>query len=130
MEKSEPKTPPLVIVNVPPESSLEAKLSVARGGGESLDFTFDLREGQSLGIAQDRDGQPAIGADGDAQVNVLVVDDVVAVDFGIDAREFAQRQHHGAGEEAHEPQANAMHFLKPLLVLGAQGQDAPSSRFR
>ena len=53
---SEPNTPPLVIVNVPPESSCSDKFAVARRRGESLDLAFDLRERHLVRVAQDWHG--------------------------------------------------------------------------
>ena len=82
MESSEPKTPPLVIVNVPPESSCRPSLPSRVAVGEALDLGLDLGERHLLDVAQHRHGQPAVGADGDAEVDVVVVDDVVAVDAG------------------------------------------------
>ena len=108
VERSEPKTPPLVMVNVPPLSSCRPSLPSRAGGGEPLDLALDLRERHLLDVPQHRHGQPAVGADGDAEVDVVVVDDVVAVDAGVDARELLQRQHDRAGEEAHEAQADAV----------------------
>ena len=89
VESSEPKTPPLEIVNVPPlRSSMPSLLSRARLG-EARDLVLDLGERQLIGVVHDRHHEAALGADRDAEVDVLVVDDVGAVDLGVDERHLA-----------------------------------------
>ena len=40
-----------------------------------------------VGVADHRDHQPAFGADGHADVVVVLVDDLVALDLGVELRE-------------------------------------------
>ena len=84
VESSEPKIPPLVIVNVPPWRSSTVIVPSRALVGEGGDGLLDLGEGQSIGVAQHRDHQSALGADGHADVVVVVVDDLVAVDPAVD----------------------------------------------
>ena len=61
-----------------------------------------------IGIAHDRHHQAAVRGDGDADVVVLVVDDVGAVHRGVDHREFLQRLDGGLHEERHEAELHAV----------------------
>ena len=86
---SEPKTPPLVIVNVPPVRSSQRQRAVLRALREVADRRFDLRERHPVGVAQHRHDEPAFGADGDADVVVVLQHDLVALDLGVELRERA-----------------------------------------
>ena len=88
---SEPNTPPLVMVNVPPVRSSIAMRALARLAGVGGDFFFDLGEALGIRIAHDRHHEAAIRGDRNADVVVLVVDDVGAVHGCVDDREFLQR---------------------------------------
>jgi hypothetical protein len=58
-------------------------------------------------------------ADGDAHVHEVLVDDVGAVDLGVDRRDLFQRVAAGLGEEGHEAQLHAVLLLEQVLVLFA-----------
>jgi hypothetical protein len=47
-------------------------------------MAFSTRRGHLVGIAHDRHDEALLGADGDADVVVVLVDDVGAVDLGVD----------------------------------------------
>ena len=83
------------------------------------DGVLDLMQPQGVGVAHDRHHQAAVGADGDAHVVVAVVDDVVAVDAGVDGREALQRLHRGAHEEAHEAELGAVVPRLELVAVAA-----------
>ena len=123
VDSSEPNTPPLVIVNVPPVSSSSVSLPSRARVAYADDRLLDLAERQRIGVAQHRHDQAAIGRDGDADVVVLVIDDVVAVDRGIDDREALQRLDAGLDEERHEAEPRAVLLLEALLVVRAQFVD-------
>ena len=57
------------------------ELAVAREAGEPRDLALELGERHAVGVAHDRHHQPALGADRDAEVHEVLVDDVVAVDL-------------------------------------------------
>ena len=86
---------------------------------------LDLGDRHLVGIAHDRNDEALVGADGDADMAEVLVDDVGAVDLGVDGRDFLQGVRHGLGEEAHEAELDAVLLLEDVLVLGAQ---APSPR--
>ena len=56
--------------------------------------------------------RPLLGADRDADVVVVLVDDVVAVDLGVDLREFLQRDDRRLDEERHEAEPHAVLLLE------------------
>ena len=120
VDSIEPNTPPLVIVYVPPVSSSIGELAVLRALAEIGDLLLDLGDRQLVGVAQDRHDQAARAADGDADVEVAVIDDVVAVDRRVDHRELLQRVHRRLDEEAHEAELDAVLLLEALLVPVAQ----------
>ena len=53
----------------------------------------------------------------------VLVDDVGAVDLGVDLGHFLQRVAAGLGEEGHEAQTHAVLLLEQVLVFAAQGHD-------
>ena len=89
---------------------------VARGASEAGDFLFDLCDAHLVGVAHDRDDEALFSAHGHADMGEVLVDDVGAVDLGVDRRDFLERMDHGSGEKAHEAQFDAMLFLEQLLV--------------
>ncbi|KAF1856457.1 hypothetical protein Lal_00048580, partial [Lupinus albus] len=93
---------------------------LAEGGDAVLDFG----QAHQLGVAQDRNHQATVTGNGYADVLVAVVDDVVAVDRGVDRRETLQRLDGSLDEEGHEAQADAIvGLLEQVLVLRTQGHD-------
>ncbi len=99
---------------------LDLELAVAGAGGRrrrcpsrSARSTCD----RSRGSPARRD---LVGADRDAEVIVVLVDDVGAVDLGIDGRDFLERLDAGAHEEAHEAEFCAVFLLEQILVGRAQ----------
>ena len=76
-----------------------------------------------IGIAQHWHHQAALGADRDADVIIILVDHVGAVDLGVDGGNFLQRLDAGAHEEAHEAELHAVLLLEQLLELIAQAHD-------
>ena len=77
--------PPLVIVNVPPVSSSICSVPLARTLPKSRIEILDLRKTHRLGVAKDGHHEPASVDDRDADVEELVVDDVVVVDRRVDS---------------------------------------------
>ena len=50
----------------------------------------------------------------------VFVDDIGAVDFGVDLGHFVQRMAAGLGEEGHEAQLDAVLFSEQVFVFVAQ----------
>ena len=80
---SEPNTPPLVMVNVPPfKSSSVSVPSPARVAKSRMPRSTSAND-IDVGVAQHRHHQPAFGAHRHADVDVALLDDLVALDFGV-----------------------------------------------
>ena len=117
---SDPNTPPLVIVNVPPlRSASESVPSSARFANSRMPFSISAKR-QPVGVAQHRHDQPLARADGDADVVVVLQHHLVALDLGVDPRERAQRADRRLDEERREAEADAVALLERLLVALAQ----------
>ena len=74
-----PTEPRLLIVNVPPLSSSRSNLPSRTVVGQLVQLGGDLRDALAVGVAQHRHDQAALGVDRDADVHVLLVDDLVAL---------------------------------------------------
>ncbi len=68
-------------MKVPPCSSLQLELVVLRALAEVGDRLLDLGEAQAIGVADHRHRQALAAADRDADVVVVLVDDVGAADL-------------------------------------------------
>ena len=76
-----------------------------------------------VGAPHHRHDEALVGADGDADVVVVLVDQVLSVDLGVDGRHLLEGCDHRAGEEAHEAELHPMALLEHVLVLRAQVHD-------
>ena len=74
----------------PVSSSIVSLPSCARLPKSAIFFSMSAID-QLVGVTDDRDDEPARAADGDADVVVAVIDDVVAVDRRVHDRVFLQR---------------------------------------
>ena len=79
-----PNWPGLVIVKVPPCDVVGDQPPVARAGGDVGDRRGQPLEAEPLGLADHRDDQPLLERDCDPEVDVVVVDDLVALDRGVE----------------------------------------------
>ena len=89
-----PTEPRLLIVNVPPRRSSRSNLPSRAVSASSSSSRGDLRDVLAIGVAEHRHDQAALGVDGDADVHVLLVDDLVALvaDRGVDDRVVLERR--------------------------------------
>ena len=121
--RSEPKTPPLVIVNVPPfRSASDSVPSSARLANSRICCSISANDMRSASRSTGHD-EPFARADGDADVVVVLEHHLVALDLGVDARKRAQRADRRLDEERRDPEADAVAFLERLLVPLAQRHD-------
>ena len=97
----------------------DGQLAVLRLLAKFGDFLFDVGEGHLLTIAQHGNDEAARRPDGNADIKVAVVDDVIAIDAGVNHREFFQRVHCRLDKEGHETEFHAVFFLEAVLVLCA-----------
>ena len=98
----------------------DLQLPVTRALAVFGDGLLDAGKGQHVGIAQHGNDEALLGAHRHADVVEVLVDDVVAVDLGVDRRNLLQCLDAGLHEEAHEAQLHAVLLLEQLLVLVAQ----------
>ena len=84
------------------------------------DGFFDVRQAQLISIAHDGHHQATRAAHCHPYIVVAVIDDVVAVDRGIDQRKFFERIHRCLDEERHEAQLYAMLLLELVFVAVTQ----------
>ena len=89
----------------------------------------DAQEIFLLGVLDHRNDQAPVERDGDADVALLVQDDVGAVHRGIHGGKGAQGFHGGAHEERHEGELGAAGFFELRFHFGAQGGDGGHVRF-
>ena len=91
MDISEPYTPPLVMLNVPPGQLIQLQRAVARSATEIGNGALDLGKAHDVDVADHRHDKARRSADRDAHVDEVLVDDVVAVDLGVYGGELLQR---------------------------------------
>ena len=73
---------------------LEADFSLAGFDGKSHQVALDLAKGLLIAVAQNRNDEPSLGADGHPDVVVFVLDEIVSVDPRIDGRDGFERVDH------------------------------------
>ena len=83
------------------------------------DLRLNLGKVHATSIADDRHDKALRRADGDADIVVVLVNDVGAVDLGVDSRELLQRLDRGKNEHAHETEPGSVGRLELLAVIGA-----------
>ena len=99
---------------------LDGQLAVARPAAEIGDLRFDICETHLVGVAQDRHHQTLRCANGHADIVIILVDDLVAMDFRVDRGHFLQGADRRLGEEGHEAQLDAVFLLEGIAIFGPQ----------
>ncbi len=90
------------------DSTLEVFHAQAVGAGffgEFGQFLFQLEVVFLVAVPQDGDGEALVRTDGNGDVIIVVGDDVVTVDAGIDLGDFLKCSDDGLDEKAHEAEA-------------------------
>lgn len=83
------------------------------------DFFFDIGEGELIAVTDDWDHEALGSADGYTDVIEMVLDDVIAVDLGVDFRCELEGLDGGFDEEGHEAEFDAVFFEEFFLVFFA-----------
>ena len=99
---------------------VERERAVVRALREVADAALDAGERRAVRVAQHRHDQAFGRAHGHADVVVVLEDDLVALDLGVEAREFLQRGDRGLHEERRDAEADAVLRLERFLLSLAQ----------
>ena len=123
VSNSAPRLPVLVSVKVPPDRSSGLTLAGPGAVGQVGDLAGQPADVQVAGVLDDRDHQPALGVDGDAEVLGVVVGDLAGrgVDARVQLRVHLERLDGGQREERQEGELHALPCLERRLraVRGA-----------
>ena len=117
--------PGLVIVNVPPCTSSGTQLLGARAGGQVVDRAAQAEQVLLVGVADHRHDQAVLERDRNPEIDVLLVDDVVAVDRRVDDRELAKRVDDRLGDEGREGQLRAGALRTPPCCFSRSALTRP-----
>ena len=101
-----------------------SELLVAGAVGEVDDGAGDAEEVLLFGLLDDGDDEAPLERDGDADVDVLVVEDGVALRGGVDDGVLPERLDGGARDEGHVGELDAVALLVLVLFFFAQLDDA------
>src|SRR5690606_6820004 len=102
---------------------IHGQLAVTALASHVFDGLLDVGQAHVVAIAQHRGHQPAGGRNGDADVEIVVVNDIVTVQPGVHFRIAFQGLHHRLDVEGHEAELDAVLLLEDLAVLLAQLHD-------
>ena len=94
---------------------IHRELAVARALRHVRDLARDLEHAFRVRVLDVRYDEPLVGCDRDAHVHVVLVDDRVAVDLGVDDGIRLERHACRAHEERHEGELDAVLLLDALL---------------
>ena len=112
---SDPNTPPLVIVNVPPLRSASDSVPSSAFLAKARICDSISAKPMPVRVAQHRHDEAFARADRDADVEVVLQHHLVALDFRVEARERAQRANRRLDEERRDAQADAVRSLNDCL---------------
>ncbi len=107
----------------PPFQIGQGNLVVFDLPGKVGDGLLNLGEMHLIRTAQHRHHQPLFSTDSNPDMVVVIREDIVAVDAGVDFGEGFKGLHAGFHKKRHQPQLDAMTLLKTLLMLFAQGHN-------
>ena len=99
---------------------LQLQGAVAGALAEVGDGLLDLGEAHAVRVAHHGNHEALLGAHRNAQMVIVLVDEVRAVDLRVDRRNLLEGLGAGLHEEAHEAELGAMLLLEDVLVAGAQ----------
>ena len=88
------------------------------------DVEFEVGEGFFVAVVEDGNNEAAFGADGDADVVVVLVDDFVALDADVDAWDGFESFDDGFDEKGHEAEFDAIFGEETVLKFFAHVHDS------
>ena len=95
----------------------DRELARARARGELGHLLLDIEECHLVRAAKHRHDEPALSADRDANIIVVVIDHIAAVNRGIHFGNALERLNAAAREKRHEAQRNAVLGFERVLML-------------
>ena len=101
----------------------EFQFVIARAFAEVGDGEFDFGEAHAFGVAEDRHDEAFAAADGDTDIEEIVIDNISTTNFGIERRELFEGLDASLHEERHEAELDVVLLLEGLAVFFAQGHD-------
>ncbi len=101
----------------------QSQFSFAGTGSDGAEGFFEAREIELVAIAKNGDDEAAFGADGDADIKVVLGDDFIAFDAGVDGGNRFEGVDGGLEKEAHEAEFDAVLGLEGGLNFGAKGDE-------
>jgi len=99
----------------------ERDLAFAGLLGDLRDAFFYFGHAEQVALADDGNHEAFVGRDRHADVEIMILNDLVAVDLGVDGRDFLERVDDSLGEKRHEAEFHAVLFHEIILVFRAQG---------
>ena len=97
-----------------------SQLAVTAFHRQLFDILFDVRHAQQVNVTQNRGYQAARSGHCHADVKVVVVNHVVAIDGSVHFRIAFQRFNHRFHVEGHEAQTDTVTFFEGIAVLLTQ----------
>ena len=102
---------------------IHGQFAVAALAGQILDGLLDVGQAHVVAVAQHRGHQTTGGGDGDADVEVVVVNHVITIERRVHFRIALEGLHHRLHVEGHKAELDAVLLLEDLAVLLAQIHD-------
>mmetsp|Transcript_8730 Transcript_8730/g.27845 ORF Transcript_8730/g.27845 Transcript_8730/m.27845 type:complete len:314 (+) Transcript_8730:650-1591(+) len=102
---------------------VQAKRAVASLGRERREGRLRLCNGQRFGVADDRHNEARRRRNGHRNVDVVTVDNLVALNDGVHHRRVDQRASARLHKGTHEAELGAISLGKRLLLAGTQGNE-------
>ena len=96
------------MVNVAALQILDLDFAFTRPGREIRDVALEIGEAFLVRITHDGHDQPPFGADGNADVVIIVQNEIVAFDSSVNRRHGLKRFHRRFNEKGHESEFDAV----------------------
>ena len=124
IERTEPKAPVLSSVKVPPWTSSSWSLLLRVLLAELAHRLREAGDAEAVGVADDGHEQPAVGGDGDPEVDALPQDDLVLAPRSVEVRVLEKRLRDGVRHERQVGEVDAVALAERLLLRVAKGDEA------
>src|SRR5258706_5334938 len=96
------------------------QFAIARLLAEFRNSLLDIQESHRLRIPQHRRDETLGSSNRHAQIDIIAIDDRVALDARVRRGEFLEREYGRTSKRGHEPQLDVLLLKDMVLVLGPQ----------